>query len=53
MEKIKVIVESYTTKGRDKEINETVVSDEYWTQHRNFDGSILHVKVTAVQNNTK
>ena len=28
-------------------------TQKYWTQHKNFDGSILHVKVTAVQNNTK
>lgn len=45
---MKVKVESYTLRGKEKIIHEPVISDEYWTEHKNFDGSILKVKVTPV-----
>lgn len=45
---MKVKVESYTIRGKEKIIHEPIVSDEFWTEHKNFDGSILKVKVTPV-----
>lgn len=45
---LKVKVESLTQRGREKEIHEAIISNEYQTEHKNFDGSILKVRVTAV-----
>lgn len=43
--KKKLIVKSYTQKGREKIQHEDIVTDEYWTEHKNMDGSILKIQV--------
>jgi len=47
--KNKLIVTSYTLRGRNKEHHKDVTSDEYHTEHRNSDGSILNVQVKPKQ----
>ena len=44
----KVIVSSYTQKEKEKIIHENITSDEYWTEHKNVDGSVLKVKVKVL-----
>lgn len=42
----KLKVSSYTQRGREKEHHEDIITDEYWTEHKNLDGSNLKVKVS-------
>jgi len=44
---MKIKVESYTQNGTQRAILETIFADEYWTEHKNPDGSVLKVKITA------
>ena len=48
-EKQKLRVVSYTLRGRNKTPHEDIITDEYWTEHKNLDGSILKIKVMLNQ----
>lgn len=43
----KIIVSSYTQSGFNKTKHEDILSDEYQTQHKNFDGSLLKVTIKS------
>lgn len=51
MGKLKVV--SYTQTSRDKVYHEDIITDEYWTEHKNIDGSVLKVRVSSFEEGQK
>lgn len=51
-EKKKLKISSYTQKIVGKRVinthHEDIISDEYWTEHKNIDGTILKIKVVSI-----